>query len=317
MLVDLRVAVPDGGETTRHGPQGEVLRPAFVQLLPGERRRDPCVGPGAHRVGAGHRAILGVLVVVEEDAVAFLLPPLAGRQAWSPPLDFPGECQRGASHLRERPAGVETHVDVDAPRARGLRPAHEAEVGQRPSDHPHHRLELRPLDARDGIEVDPELIGMLELFRAYGMRMELEAAEVRHPGQRRRVARHHLFGDAAGREAKGDDLDPCRPRGGRALLVEGLAVDPVGIADEDVRPVTRAPQRALGHGKVVADDLQLGDPGFREVDLARVRDRDLAAGDLDRRPLGFARRHPAQTYRGIGPSWGVARSERSSVTSSM
>src|SRR5439155_11443388 len=46
-------------------------------------------------------------------------------------------------------------------------------------------------------------------------------------------------------------------------------------ADEDVRPVTRAPQRALGHGKVVADDLQLGDAGFREVDLARVRDRDL------------------------------------------
>src|SRR5207253_3129949 len=110
MPVDLRVAVPDGGETTRHGPQGEVLRPAFVQLLPGERRRDPCVGRGAHRVGAGHRAILGVLVVVEEDAVAFLLPPLAGRQAWSPPLDFPGECQRGASHLRERPAGMETHV---------------------------------------------------------------------------------------------------------------------------------------------------------------------------------------------------------------
>src|SRR5439155_23809300 len=46
-------------------------------------------------------------------------------------------------------------------------------------------------------------------------------------------------------------------------------------AAEDVRPVTRAPQRALGHGKVVADDLQLGDADFREVDLARVRDRDL------------------------------------------
>src|SRR6266516_4654633 len=88
MLVDLRVTVPDGGETIRNGPQGEVLRPAFVQLLPCERRRDPCVGPGAHRVGAGHRAVLGVLVVVEEDAVALLLPPLAGRQAWSPPLDL-------------------------------------------------------------------------------------------------------------------------------------------------------------------------------------------------------------------------------------
>src|SRR5438309_4410825 len=133
---------------------------------------------------------------------------------------------------------------------------------------------------------------MLELIRAYRMRVELQTPEVRHPGERRRVARHHPFGDAAGREAKGDDLDPRRSRGGRALLVEGLAVDAVSIADEHVRPVTRSPQCALGYGKVVADDLQLGDPGFREVDLARVRDRDLAAGDLDRHPLGFARRHP-------------------------
>ena len=46
---------------------------------PIERRRDARVGQRAHRVGRAGRAVLGVLVVVEEDAVALLLPPLRRR----------------------------------------------------------------------------------------------------------------------------------------------------------------------------------------------------------------------------------------------
>src|SRR5262249_239783 len=147
-------------------------------------------------------AVLGVLVVVEEDAVALLLPPLAGRDFGSAPLDFPREGECRAPHLRERPAGGDARVHVDSPRARGLRPAHEAEVCQYPSHRTGYGLELRPFHARHGIEVDPELVGMLEVLRAHGMRVKLEAPEVRHPGERRRTAWDHLLGDAAGREAK-------------------------------------------------------------------------------------------------------------------
>ena len=45
-----------------------------------ERRRDARVGERPHRVGRAGRAVLGVLVVVEEDAVALLLPPLRRRE---------------------------------------------------------------------------------------------------------------------------------------------------------------------------------------------------------------------------------------------
>ena len=42
-----------------------------------QRRRHPGVGRGPHRVGRRHRAVLGVLVEVDEHALAFLLPPSA------------------------------------------------------------------------------------------------------------------------------------------------------------------------------------------------------------------------------------------------
>ena len=78
---------------------------------------------------------------------------------------------------------------------------------------------------------------------------------------------------------------------GRALLVEELAVDAVGVAHEHVRPAARAAQRALGHREVVLHDLELGDPRLGEVDLARVRDRDLAARDLEGGALALRSRH--------------------------
>ena len=96
---------------------------------------------------------------------------------------------------------MDAHVDVDAARARGLRPAHEAEVGEGLAHDPGDGHELRPLDARHGVEVDAQLVGMVEVLGAHRMRVELQAAEVRHPGQGGRVARDDLLGGAAGGEA--------------------------------------------------------------------------------------------------------------------
>src|SRR5262249_41415997 len=78
MIVDAGMAVADAGEACRHGAEREVLRRAREQLVPRDRRRHARVGLRAHRVRPGHGAVLGVLVVVEEDAVPLLLPPLAG-----------------------------------------------------------------------------------------------------------------------------------------------------------------------------------------------------------------------------------------------
>src|SRR6185503_1954721 len=195
---------------------------------------------------------------------------------------------------------MDAHVHVDASRARRLGPALEAEVGQDLPSDPGHVLDLTPLDARHRVEVDPELVGMVEVFGADRVRMELQASQVRHPGERGRIAWYDLFRRAAGRKTERDDFDPIRPRGGRSLLVEELAVNPVGIADEHVRPAPRSAQRALGDGEVVAYDVELGDPGLREVDLARVGDRDLAPADVDHDLLALAR-HPTSIRRLLTP----------------
>ena len=53
-----------------------------------QRRRDARVGRRAHAVGRGDGAVARVLVVVDEHAVALLLPPLAGREPGHAPLDL-------------------------------------------------------------------------------------------------------------------------------------------------------------------------------------------------------------------------------------
>jgi hypothetical protein len=47
------------------------------------------------------------------------------------------------------------------------------------------------------VEIYPQLVRMIEVIRAHGMRMQLEAREVGHPGQRRRVTGDDFLGGAA------------------------------------------------------------------------------------------------------------------------
>ena len=147
---------------------------------------------------------------------------------------------------------------------------------ERRADHAGDLADLRPLHARHRIEIDAHLVGMVEVVGAHRVRVQLEARQVGHPDERGRLARHHLLGRAAGRKAQLDHLDPRRARLRRALLVEELAVDAVGIADQHVGPAAGALQRAIGHGEVVARQIQLGVTGLGEQHLPRVRDRHLA-----------------------------------------
>ena len=49
-------------------------------------------------------------------------------------------------------------------------------------------------DAGTGIEVDAQLVGVVQVGRAHRVRVELEAAEVRDPGETRRVVDDQLLG---------------------------------------------------------------------------------------------------------------------------
>src|SRR3954468_5994614 len=112
--------IADRREPLWHRGHRERGRIAPRDLVPGDRRRDTRVGRRADGIRRRDRPVLRVLVVVEEDAVALLLPPLAGRDGGLATLDLARNGDRRAPHLTERPPGLEARVDVEPARTRGL-----------------------------------------------------------------------------------------------------------------------------------------------------------------------------------------------------
>ena len=99
------------------------------QLVPLERSGHRRAGLGPHAVGGRDRAVAGVLVVVDEHALAaLLLPPLRRHLARQPAFELAAERDRGVADVGEGPARLDPHVDVDAAPAGGLGEADVAQV---------------------------------------------------------------------------------------------------------------------------------------------------------------------------------------------
>src|SRR4029453_16136702 len=82
-FVDRGVAIAQLGKARGHGRDREVLRRDFGELVPRDRCGDRRARFRPDAVGRGNRAIAGVLVVVDEDALAALfLPPVGRGLAW-------------------------------------------------------------------------------------------------------------------------------------------------------------------------------------------------------------------------------------------
>src|SRR5687768_7364098 len=120
---------------------------------------------------------------------------------------------------------------------------------------------------------------MIEVVRANGMGMELEAREIGHPCQRRCVTRNDFFSVASRWELELDDFYPLGPRCRSALLIKVLATEPIRVTDQYVGAISGAAQRAVGHGEVVANQIKLRVAGRGKQDLVGVRDCHLASGD--------------------------------------
>ena len=287
-VVDAGAGVATLAEQRRHGRQREVLRDDLGHLVPAQRERHPGVGERPDRVGGRHGPVLRVLVVVEEHPVALLLPPLGGRDRGRTPLDVARERERRPPNLAVGPAALDAHVDVDAPRPRRLRPADQPHRVEGLVDDAGHVAHLRPGHARHRVEVDAQLVGVLHVVGAHGVRVEVDAAEVRDPREARRLVDDDLVGRPTRRERQRRDAHPLGPVVGRPLLEERLLVDPVDEPLERHRPAADARQRPVGDGDEVGHHVELGVAGLGEVDLVGVRDRDLAAADLEHL---LARRH--------------------------
>ena len=131
---------------------------------------------------------------------------------------------------------------------------------------------------------------MLEVAAADGVRVEVDAAEVHDPGQRRAVVEHDLVGRPAGREGELDGPNEVRDRLRRPLLEERLALGAVHEALERHGPVEDAAQRAIGDGEVVLDQLQLRDAGLGEIELGGVADLHLVAVEIEDLRFGACHR---------------------------
>src|SRR5262249_42390769 len=138
------------------------------------------------------RPVLGVLVVVDEDAAPLLLPPLAGRVLWRSPFHLARDGERRPTHLVEAPASRDARVDVHATRSRRLGPAGEAMLVEDLAHDQRHTTHVVPADAGTGIEIDAKLVGVLEVVGPHGVRVQVDAPEIHDPQELRRVAYHDL-----------------------------------------------------------------------------------------------------------------------------
>ncbi len=152
-----------------------------------------------------------------------------------------------------------------------------------------HGSDVRPGHPRPGIEVDAKLVGMIEVGGSDWMRVQVDAAEIDDPGQRRVVVDHDLVGGAAGgkRELDGANVVGDRLRG--PLLEECLTIGAIDEALEGHRAVADPDDGAIGDGEVVADEVELGDAGIGEEQLAGVGDGDLVP--VEGQGLGFGACH--------------------------
>ena len=302
MLVDVRRRVTLLPQPVRNGVEPQLGRLDVRDLAPTRAGSRPARRAPADRVARGDRAVARVLVVVDEDAVALLLPPFAGGVLRQAPLDLARQRQRRAADLDVVPARLDPDVDVDATRARGLRIADQSVLLEDVLDAHRHLADRVPAHPGHRVKIDPELVRTVEVGPAHRVRVEVDDAEVDRPDQMRRVVGDQLGRGSPAREGEGRGLQPVRRTLWHPLLEEELAVDAVDEALHRPGPLAQLVHRRLLDGDVVLGQVELGEPRLREEELVRVGQAHLVARDLDRRvvPLLCHRGHLRHNDRETG-----------------
>ena len=222
------------------------------------RGRDRRTRDRPQGVRRGDRAVPAVLVEVDEDPLAALLLPPGRGHAVVALLQLAAEADRGVPHVDELPARLDPHEDMDAAVAAGLGPSPQPQLLEqlaRDPGHPHGVGERR---TGLGVEVDPQLVGAVDVVTAYGPGVEGERAHVGAPDRDRDLGRADLVGLPAAGEGDLDGLEVVGGALGHALLVErvGVAVlgpgrelhalaDTGGPALQRGRPVAQGPHQAV------------------------------------------------------------------------
>ncbi|TMF63913.1 MAG: hypothetical protein E6I14_04445 [Chloroflexi bacterium] len=115
--------------------------------------------------------------------------------------------------------------------------------------------------------------------------MKLDASQVRYPGKTGRIGDDRKVRLVPGWIVDVHGLEPLGMRHGHALLVEKVALDPVGVPLHLHRTARHVMQDSVGDVDVVLDEIALGQAHLGEEDLVEIGDLDLAACDEHARQL--------------------------------
>ncbi|SHU16053.1 Uncharacterised protein [Mycobacteroides abscessus subsp. abscessus] len=151
---------------------------------------------------------------------------------------------------------------------------------QHPANDKRDIQDLAPRHPRHRVQVDAQLVGVVQVIGAHRMRIEIDTAEVDHPGQRRRIGDDGLAGRGPARIVQLRRGDPIRTFFRHALLKHRLLRDALDEPLQDHRPVAYPAQRPVCDIEVVVDQVALGDARVGKDHFIRVRDGDIAPRDL-------------------------------------
>ena len=235
--------------------------------LPAKRRRDARVGRRADRVGrrrSSGRARSGRSRRRRRSGRRRARS--SSRRAWSP---IRRSTSSASAFANRRTSGNESSGLIGASTCRPVAPevfgydaSPSSSITSRTTSAISRTNGHCPSDGR--VEVDQQVVGPLDLRDARVPGVQLDAAEVRDPGERGGVVDHREHGRMAARERDRDLVDVVRMVRRHALLVEEVALDAVREALHVERPPPEVRQRELGDAEVVGDEVALRQPARGE-----------------------------------------------------
>ena len=186
----------------------------ILDLLPRHRRRHGGFRCGSRRVHRRERSAPRILVVVHEHASArSLRNAVLGRdQLGRARLHHARELLGERPDLLLQRAAHDRHVDVNPARSRGLRERRHAERFERLAHEQRGVAHAREAGAHHGIEIEVQVVRTIHVVAARIPLIEIDAAEVDHPEQRREILHHRKVDDASRSVLDRARLDPVRPR---------------------------------------------------------------------------------------------------------
>src|SRR5215471_7763688 len=124
-------------------------------------------------------------------------------------------------------------------------------------------------EARRGIDVPNNIVGMLEIRLASVNLMQLDAGQVREPYEGRVFGCDRIFDDVG--LAQRDFLNPARCPIRQILLKERFAGHSIGKSHQGKRAALDVPQYSWSDFQVVLDQLGLYDVTLGEKDFLQIR----------------------------------------------